>query len=687
MSSIAWIVAIENYAGSELDIPRRVGAWALEFAELMLSRGVERVVLSDSLHNAPAYTERLRELEARGVARTTADRAGLENALDRLAQDAADFAADTLFLYWVGHGIMAPSRQLLCADSRSLSALRSIAADSLLTRLRAPEFPRLQIGFFECCAQWVAAAPARLDLGGDGSTITRQFFYHAASAGEFASGSSEVGFSSTVLAQLRASAAFPPQPDILFDRLKAALGMLPLETRPFLQRTYESGDVWSNGDPARRDDTFDAARVAGLEYSEFDSLWRCVRREALQPLELARAYGRCELPHLFERLRIASPGNLTPDLLERGARDLELEQAFEPLCRHLRLYVADWLAIYNRVVEEDGLGKTERVDGLPGMLLRVLDQARDEFALRSFLKMLELAARRAEDRSSQGVVALREACARHPRLRHHYAGLMESLRVAKDDLFLLLAIEWDAATRAASLSDAWIFPDCKGGFDRRDPAPSGKLAEQVNAVVERTIAEFPERPLRIELLAPNDLLCAPRALLELVDAELDTCTWLEAYHPITLRWSNRMKGVDEKYRPGTWKAAGRAARTAAEAAESLSCTWHPDPPDPARSLIGLTFPGPCPSDPQRNRRRFFDELLQGNPYMCWPRNALDDLERFKRSAAELLRRSRLKTLPADLRACRSDSALSDLLLLIDEPHRNPYDHQNHLVETPQRGTS
>ena len=158
IATAAWIVAIERYDGTELNVKTRVGAWALELADLLLKRGVTRIVLSSSLNDDPSYTARLTALEAAGVARTGASQADLQNAIETLHGTGA------LLIYWVGHGIMAPERQLLCADSRKASQLRVLSADSLLTHLGPPEFPRLQIGFFECCAQIVAGSPAVLPL-------------------------------------------------------------------------------------------------------------------------------------------------------------------------------------------------------------------------------------------------------------------------------------------------------------------------------------------------------------------------------------------------------------------------------------------------------------------------------------------------------------------------------------------
>ena len=84
IATAAWIVAIERYDGTELNVKTRVGAWALELADLLLKRGVTRIVLSSSLNDDPSYTARLTALEAAGVARTGASQADLQNAIETL---------------------------------------------------------------------------------------------------------------------------------------------------------------------------------------------------------------------------------------------------------------------------------------------------------------------------------------------------------------------------------------------------------------------------------------------------------------------------------------------------------------------------------------------------------------------------------------------------------------------------
>jgi hypothetical protein len=238
----AWIVAVEQYADG-LDIQAPIGAWALELAALVRRRNPDaHIVLSHSLRERPIYKERLAVLKDGGVEFTGATQAELQNAVDRL------HGKGTLLVYWVGHGIMdASHRYLLCADSRGTTGLRVLDTDSLLRHFRSPEFPEIQIGFFDCCAQLWRHNSNTLTFGGDGETPRQQFFYFAASAAEVAAAdTTRDGFTNAVIRTIEQTSDWPSQPSTLFATLNEQLLAIPLHTRPFeRQWTSGSGDQWS----------------------------------------------------------------------------------------------------------------------------------------------------------------------------------------------------------------------------------------------------------------------------------------------------------------------------------------------------------------------------------------------------------------------------------------------------------
>src|ERR1035441_5629573 len=160
----------------------------------------------------------------------------------------------------------------------------------------------------------------------------------------------------------------------------------------------------------------------------------------------------------------------------------------------------------------------------------------------------------------------------------------------------------------ASLKKAWIFPGLDGLFESREVPGSGELADQINTVVQRILEAYPERPLVIELLSPNELLSMPAELLKMVDPEIEISTWLEAEHPVTLRWKARLQDKNNRYR-GTWAQKAHAAYDQAESAKSLACQWRPPVGAEGKyHVLALTFPGPSPAQPVRNKASFFSEL-------------------------------------------------------------------------------
>jgi hypothetical protein len=679
---IAWAVAVEKYGGTDLNIKQPVGAWALEFAETMLRKGASRVVLSTSLSFETEYRPRLEKLELSGsLRRTGATQADIQNALDQIQ------GGDALFLYWVGHGIMAPYRQLLCADSTNATTTRSITVDSLLKRLRSTQFARLQIGFFESCAQVVMSTPASLDLGGVGNTPTQQYFYYAASAAETASASTaRVGFSATVLQKLAEVPVLPPPPDEFFGVLKAALNNLSGPTRPFqMERTDGSGDVWSSGISLELTQIEEAAAVAQLTRSQFERLWQHAVKAGKSPVEFANALLAGRLAEFLADFGAVQPNSGEPKFLERAAEQLALEQAFEPLCLNLKLLWREWLAFYDRLVNEQLLSSSQSAIDLPGLLLNVLNQLDEEKRLRDFANLLELAARRSKDLSASD--ELRNAMRSHKALGPAYASVLSKLSADDDRLYLLLDIDWEPNTKMASLKKAWIFPGLDGLFESREVPGSGELADQINTVVQRILEAYPERPLVIEVLSPNELLSMPAELLKMLDPEIEISTWLEAEHPVTLRWKARLQDKNNRYR-GTWAQKAHAACDRAESAKSLACQWRPPAGAEGKyHVLALTFPGPCPAQPSRNKASFFSELVKGEPFMCWPRNEPADANKFRQASTEFFSTVSLKRLPSALCDGRSDPILVDLVVLIDLPQRNPYSNELPLTETGQRGTT
>jgi hypothetical protein len=675
---VVWAVAVEKYDGSDLTLKQPVGLWALEFAETLLEKGAPRVILTTSLRFENEYAQRIEKLEQTGlVQRTGADQADIQNALQLVR------GGDALMIYWVGHGIMAPHRQMLCADSAGATATRSITVESLLKRLRSAEYAPLQIGFLECCAQVVTTTPASLDLGGDGATARDQYFYYAASAAQIASASTaRPGFSSTILQNLAGLQTIPPQPAEFFSVLRAAFDKLSGQLRPFqMERTDGSGDVWSSGYSSAFKQIDEAAELAQLTRSEFQRVWRHALKSGRSAVEFAAAFSNGAVAAFVQDFRIAQPNSAEPEFLERALQQLKIERTYAPLCLNLKLLWREWLAFYNRIAREQMLNTSQVAEDLPGLLLNVLNQVTAEKRLRDFANLIELAARRSQDLAAGQI---RQTIRHDPDLGQAYAALTNAMAQQDDRLYLLLDVEWEPNTRAAALKKAWIHPGLDGLYDEREIA-AGSLVEQINATVQDVLEEYPERSLTIELLSPNELFSVPMDFLRFVDPDLEIAMWLEAAYPITVRWKTRLQ--DKKYR-GTWKQRALQVIPRAQAANSLVCLWRPPTvTDIGYHVQALAFPGPSPTQPARNKAMFFGELVKGEPLMCWPRNDVADADAFRVASDQFFSRQSLQQLPEALREGRNDPLLRELVVLIDLPDRNPYINEQPLTGTGQRGTT
>jgi len=206
--------------------------------------------------------------------------------------------------------------------------------------------------------------------------------------------------------------------------------------------------------------------------------------------------------------------------------------------------------------------------------------------------------------------------------------------------------------------------------------------------VQKALAKYLGLQLTIELLAPHDLLCPPRKLLEIFDDTLGDYTWLEQEHPIVVRWLNRMRG-EERCACGSWIHRAHDVKWRARS-QTLECAWNHTLG--SELVLGIEFAGPSPDQPKRNRGTFFERVKLGNPYMCWPRETPSDTGAFKACVCDLVTAHTAHSLPHGLRDAKNKEKQQrpaefhedHLILMIDDPARNP--KAIHLMDTPQRTT-
>lgn len=692
MTTYIWIVAIERYGSAGisadgLDIPASIGERALELARAIAKFDPDsHIVLSHSLPDTSGYREQLAALP-KTIVQTEATQQALQDALPEFHGDG------TLLIYWIGHGIMdSNKRLLLCADSRDQLNLRAIDVDSLLTYLRSEAFPRSQIGFFDACAQLVSYASV-LALPGTRGVPTKQYFYFSAAAAEVAvADTGASGFSGTVIGMLTdQTRKFPPPPEPLFAELAHHFDDLGLSTSAFsLQRTNGSGEMWSYSGGQENNELGQFAKAARCSPGEFGHM-RSAAAGCIDDQKLCDALREDRMDTLLHELNEA--GNQVPRVLVQILNDawqrFRLARQLESLCLRIGLPWSDWQELCQQVGALDNL-PTLSSDSLGSLLISLLDQRNVERGLDSCIRLLALAARRARHKKPELLSNFEVDARSIEQLTARWDGAASSLPKSDGPVFLLLGLHYDPSRGVVSITESWLYQD-----NEIDPAwavslGAESLVEQINELVQIAKIKY-NRQLIVELLAPSALLCSPRDLFELVDNELGTCTWLEAQCVLVLRWHDRMKGA-ARFQPGNWFQQAQTRLSYVTNKPDLDIAWIDEPPP--GHFVGLPFSGPSLTQPKRNQASFFDALLKGDPWMCWPRVDPDDSGTFKQRVREFIQRhgvlqaSQPHALAEALRQERNngqDPILCSLWLLIDDPKRNPYTWN--FTETTQRMTS
>ena len=161
---------------------------------------------------------------------------------------------------------------------------------------------------------------------------------------------------------------------------------------------------------------------------------------------------------------------------------------------------------------------------------------------------------------------------------------------------------------------------------------------------------------------------------------------LERSHPTMLRWRERMENhTDIRYEAGRWEQAakeiehrtrnvdGRAAWLDRHCDLDQFCQEFEE--GRSGELIGMD----AASDGDQR-----DEILAwicsgGLPYALWPRKEGVDLTAVKTELSRFLLSHSFHDLPS----LKNKVALDDMLLLWDDPRRNPY--KNKMNDVPMRG--
>lgn len=690
---IAWIVAIEGYTpsrgvASPLDFPAPVSKRAFEWADWLIQQPKTRLVLNISLRAqaTPQERDRLTALAVQAGNTPTAQCANA-NALHEALRIVKDAPESTLLLVWMGHGVMLDGhRYLLHQDSIDVDDMRTWDIGSLLQHLRTGNAPDLQIGIFDACAQVGIAAPGNEHLGGSGDAARLQYFYFAALPSTQVSLNPDEPTASSIALQALRAVAWPPQPQDFDAELQSWANKLspPLTAWEW---TQGSGDRWSHrlAGVVQPADIERLARQYQVPAVVLRHLWddHASLPVTLDALASALHQQRAEaLIAGFEAQAV--PG---AELMRAAWQRVQRIEPWVPLLGALKLGLGQWIWLAE-LVTDDGGRIAPKFTELRELLLWALAMGGapgpgNVRAESSLLRLMLLASREAGKAAAAAVQDLRSAFDADPVFAQLLPNVEPRVQLPHEPVVLL--VELAAARRGAepTISRHWVMHD--DHFGPPDTTPlEGPFASQLNTLIDRVHDQTGRaRPLRIELLAPAELLAARREWLAYrIDGKRPKPgdgIELDSFWPLYWRARDRLQR-NPAWQAAAWPTHAEKVRRRANARAGLRCRFDDDldgdlddPPPPRNDsdVHGLVW-SPGPRDTGDKRARFLQAIVQGSPYMVWPVDPPDDVRALKKQVRHWFGDQTLPQLPERYRDARREGTLPLLVLFIDEPDRNPY---------------
>lgn len=683
---LAWIVAVERHAplpGSAanalLDFKAPVSLRALQWAEWLRQQAGTRLLLNLAVAPASPQSQQLDALRGHALNGADAHRADAPALQAALQIVKAAPLEDTLLLLWLGHGVTINRRRfLLHQDSADASNLQSWDVESLLQHLRSGPSPGLQIGVFDTCAQVVDVMPNNQQFGGAGKAQRRQHFFFSATTAALASLNPFEPTLTSMALDVMKTLPWPPQPAPLNDALQAKMSALPSMPVAW-EWTHGSGEQWSSRASAAPDETVIAARVraAGVSDAEFRHLWRTLSPAQLAPTDLVKALKQQRVKALASRLQPQWP-DAADALRDAWARVQRAQPWVQPLAE-LNLALPHWAELAQQACSDDARSSASvpRFTELRELLLWTLDMGgtRGERAL---LRLMMLAAKEAERTvagSAPAVAVLRARWHADAVLAPLVAPVDAGAQLQQRPLVLLIELQLPPNRTEPVVDGYWLLRDA-AIEPRKKMRLKGTIGMQLNTLINHVLDTHPQ-PLRVELLAPSELLAGKREWLSYSFDETpgpaDNGVGLDTLVPICWRWRDRMRGQDARCQPALWRLRAREAKARVDDSTSLQCLFDGDPPGAAPAdVLGLAYHPPGPAEAGPRRSQFLQSVARGHPYMVWPATEPADLAALKTLVTSWLAGQKLIHLPENYRDARSGGQLPHLVLFVDEPHRNPY---------------
>jgi hypothetical protein len=712
----AVVVAIERYAnlGDSWNLPD-VTRQAARFAGwLIRDRGLSPLNLQIFL--AGGDTQPFTDIGIPVGQIAEAESRSINSFLARLGTHWPE--GELLLIYWVGHGFVARDggRRLVLGDAEP-SLKTNLDIDQLVRLLRSNQAGSFlqQIAFIDTCASFFEELQSSTDLpkGGLPPLAPRQGieqnFYFAASSGEYATKNI---FGPQVLDLLQQLPAHEWPPDRrwlrngieqVFDRLTAEL--LAQQRPAWLEYRDGSDNKITRGVPPTLEDIQFLSRRAGFPVYQLralaqlaancqklgartarDRLYASVKtnrplnrpRESRDDLQLdlmrliAGVIEQGGIQSLAAQIVQMESNSDEAFLFERAACSVEAIRSFWPLLAAIKLPLARAQILRKAA---DSLGTEQD----PGSLEEIVDSLLDRNSLEPLIGFLLRASReRLEDPNCR---ALHDWLDRQV----EWAAVLKKLGAllqeeSKATVYLL--VEIGEKLGAWRVTRSWLWSALAAIPAETEHLDAiGDLASDIAALLDEAQSQS-GRTVHLEVLAPEELLHLERGFLawENRGQRLDP----EHLYPVTLRWRDRMAAParDVEFQSGLWKKTGTIIRQRLSSRrrtywierdyELAKLRKQFDDGD-AGELIGI----PLSSDGELRNVLIGLICNAGLPYACWPRCSTVDVRDAASSLEQLLVQHQFDELPGALRGCRVSKThpLGDILLLWDDPSRNPYDRK------------
>jgi hypothetical protein len=626
--TVAVVVGIERY-----DIGRRwnldgPASDAVEFVKWLRQRGVPP---GNILLFLSPLEENRRLSQGLDVDVHPANRDEIQAALSEKLTEAS-FAADLLYLFWGGHGVMQADRKryLFCANAAEHNKL-VLDLDEILRMLRSRHRPRIkyQIGLIDACANYFEEMRHHLSLSqaglsvGDPDKQVRQFVLYSAASGERAENKDvrKTGaFSEAVLEVLKSpeqspATVWPPDMNGLTERVKARFDELRAAGRASQTPVFYQWQDWEDN---RRDWSSERGERGTMEASA-GRLWEVSRvREELRRANLSTRQLRQLYVQTLPDARLAAEAENLDQMLERLAQMLPRREGW-----------------------------------LPPML---------EFAYR-------VAAKLDDQQLRQWVSAEADAQSQVSDVQE----LLATQGQAAMSYYLLIdACDADPAAREVIFPDRlefWVLTE--GGqclrHETRDCRPSREAVEAAILEIVNEVEDEYGSPF-VELFVSLHWLCCDADEWEKPNP-YGVVSRLGQTSPVALRWGHRAKHLRHT-KAGVWR---EAARRIAEHPQ-----W-PAQPDIVWAEAGRLAGEPClgfafvPFEEGKPHQVLIAALHNGTAYALWPRSQPGQPDCYRQRLHQKVIEGELRHLPHRLATLRRQAldGCDTLTVFWDDPQRNP----------------